>query len=71
MTKYKTRGLNKDFVQTMRGITISDDKVSILSKQPKLTLRERLGFKKTKLSININREEIKSVESRRGITFLF
>jgi len=70
MAKYKTRGLNKDFVQTMRGITISDDEATIISSAPKKTLLQKLGFKKTKLSININRTEVKSVE-RKGITFLY
>ena len=65
----KAKGLHKEFQQSMRGIRLSDDDVTILSDKPKESFLGKLR-KKRALKIKINRRAIKS-QKVGGVTFLY
>lgn len=63
------KGLHKEFVQSMKGISLSDEDVTILSDKPKESFLDKWR-KKRALKINITRKAVKS-QKVGGVTFLY
>jgi len=63
------KGLHKEFVQSMEGIRLSDENVTIMSDKPKESFLDKLR-KKRNLNIKINRKPVSKIKVG-GVTFLY